>query len=51
MDGKHTIFGTVLEESSTTLEAIEDCAEVFMRDGMRRARIIKSAIITDCGQL
>lgn len=51
VDGKHTVFGQVAEESFDVLKAIEDCAETFERDDQRRARIIKTAIIEDCGQL
>lgn len=51
LDGKHTVFGQVAEESFDVLKAIEDCAETFERDDQRRARIIKTAVIEDCGQL
>lgn len=51
VDGKHTVFGAVTEDSFKTLEAIEACAEVFDRDDQRRARIVRTCTITDCGQL
>lgn len=51
MDGKHVVFGQITDESFSVLEAIEECAQVFDRGEKQRARIIKTAVITDCGQL
>lgn len=51
LDGKHTVFGTVTQETLEVVEKIEECAEVFKRDHKRRARITKSCTIADCGQL
>lgn len=51
LDGKHSVFGKISKESFTVLEEIEKCAEVFDRDDKQRARVIKTCIITDCGEL
>lgn len=51
LDGKHTIIGKVSSDSFDALERIEACAEVFERDEKKRARIIKTCIISGCGQL
>lgn len=51
VDGKHTVFGSVLPESMELVRAIEACGEVLEKEGSRRARLLKTVTITDCGQL
>lgn len=51
VDGKHTVFGHVTEDSFETIRAIEQCVQVFERDDKHRARVVKEAIISDCGEI
>lgn len=51
VDGKHAVFGRVTNESFETLKAIEQCVQVFEREDKCRARVLKHAIISDCGLL
>ncbi len=51
LDGKHVVFGKLLEESLPLLYEIEKCGEFFERDGQKRARVTKVVRIEDCGAL